>query len=255
MRKNQNMKPITQLEIAEYVEKNIPNFHQNRLEKLKKLKLKDVLKRKNPYLFKVKNITTASDFIKTILEAYLSSQEESLFGGFLEQLSIFICSNVYNGRKSSTEGIDLEFETDNTKYIVSIKSGPNWGNSSQIKKMKDNFKKAKRILGTTTSTGLHVIAVNGCCYGKDNKPNKGDYLKLCGQRFWEFISGNENLYTEIIEPLGHKAKEKNELFLREYAKVINKFSLEFMKMFCDPSGEILWEEVIKFNSSKSIVKA
>ena len=73
------MKPITQLDIAEYVEKNIPNFHQNRLEKLKKLKLKDVLKRKNPYLFKVKNITTAGDFIKTILDAYLSSQEESLF--------------------------------------------------------------------------------------------------------------------------------------------------------------------------------
>jgi hypothetical protein len=121
--------------------------------------------------------------------------------------------------------------------------------------MRDNFKKAKRILGTNSSTGFHVIAVNGCCYGKDNVPNKGDYIKLCGQRFWEFISGNENLYTEIIEPLGHKAKEKNELFLREYAKVINRFSLEFMKMFCDTSGEILWEEVIKFNSAKSISKA
>jgi hypothetical protein len=172
------MKLITQKEIAEYVEKNIPNFHQNRLEKLKKLKLKDVLKRKNPYLFKVKNITTASDFIKTILDAYLSSQEESLFGGFLEGLAIFICSNVYNGRKSSTEGIDLEFEKDKTKYIVSIKSGPSWGNSSQINKMRDNFRKAKRILGTSVSAGFHVIAVNGCCYGKDNVPNKGDYLKL-----------------------------------------------------------------------------
>jgi hypothetical protein len=249
------MNLITQKDIVEYVEKNIPNFHQNRLDKLKKLRLRDVLKRKNPYLFKVKNITTASDFIKTILDAFLSSQEESLFGGFLEELAIFICSNVYNGRKSSTEGIDLDFEKDNAKYIVSIKSGPNWGNSSQIKKMKDNFKKAKRILGTNTSTGFHVIAVNGCCYGKDNTPNKGDYLKLCGQRFWEFISGNENLYTEIVEPLGHKAKEKNDLFLREYAKVINKFSLNFMKMFCDPSGEILWEEVIKFNSGKNSLKA
>jgi len=72
------MKSISQKVIAEYVERNIPDFHKNRLEKLKKLRLKDVLKRKNPYLFRVKNITTASDFIKTILEAYLSSQEESL---------------------------------------------------------------------------------------------------------------------------------------------------------------------------------
>ena len=121
--------------------------------------------------------------------------------------------------------------------------------------MRDNFKKAKRILGTNRSTEFNVIAVNGCCYGKDNVPNKGDYIKLCGQRFWEFISGNENLYTDIIEPLGHKAKEKNDLFLQEYAKVINKFSLEFMKMFCDSSGAIHWEEVIRFNSGKNKVKA
>ncbi|HPK53898.1 MAG TPA: PmeII family type II restriction endonuclease, partial [Smithellaceae bacterium] len=36
------------------------------------------------------------------------------------------------------------------------------------------------------------------CYGKDSNPDKGDYLKLCGQIFWEFISGDENLYTDII---------------------------------------------------------
>ncbi len=188
--------------------------------------------------------------MKTILDAFLSSQEESLFGSFLEELAVFVCNYVYNGNKSSSEGIDLEFEKDNTKYIVSIKSGPNWGNSSQIKRMIDNFKKAKRILGTNTSASSNVIAVNGCCYGKDSTPDKGNYLKLCGQRFWAFVSGNDNLYTEIIEPLGHKAKEKNEQFVEEYSKVINRFSFEFMEMFCDASGAILWEKVIQFNSGK-----
>ena len=242
------MNNITQREITEYVENNIPNFHENRLNKLIKLRLKPVLKRKNPYLFKVKNITTANDFIKTILDAYLSSQEETLFGSFLEALALFICERVYGGRKSSGEGIDLEFEKDSIKYIVSIKSGPNWGNSSQIKKMKDCFNKAKRILGTNTSTPLNIISINGCCYGKDDKPYKGDYLKLCGQRFWEFISGNENLYTEIIKPLGYNAKEKNDRFLMEYSRVINKFSLEFMNMFCSADGTIQWETLVRFNS-------
>lgn len=230
------------------MEQHIPEFHRKRIERLKKLKLKEVLKRKNPYLFKVKHITTAGDFIKTILDAYLSSQEETLFGGFLENLAIYICDYVYHGGKSSAEGIDLEFEKDGAKYLVSIKSGPNWGNSGQIKKMKDNFRKAKRILGTNKSASVNVIAVNGCCYGKDNSPDKGEYLKLCGQRFWAFVSGNDNLYTEIIEPLGHKAKEKNEQFLEEYGKVINKFSREFMEMFCDVNGAIHWDKVIRFNS-------
>jgi hypothetical protein len=40
----------------------------------------------------VKHITTAGDFIKTILDAYLSSQEESIFGSFLESLAIYICN-------------------------------------------------------------------------------------------------------------------------------------------------------------------
>ncbi len=244
------MQAITQDKIIIYVEENIPDFHRNRLEKLGKLKLNEVLKRKNPYLFKVKHITTAGDFIKTVLEAFLSSQEESLFGGFLEGLAVYVCNYVYGGNKSSAEGIDLEFEKNNAKYIVSIKSGPNWGNSSQINKMKDNFRKAKRVLKTNISTSQNVIAVNGCCYGKDNSPDKGEYLKLCGLRFWSFISGNEDLYTDIIEPLGHKAKDKNEQFHEAYSKVVNKFTLEFIENYCDPGGAIHWEKILKYNSGK-----
>ena len=82
-------------------------------------------------------------------------------------------------------------------------------------------------------------------------PDKGYYLKLCGQEFWSFISGNDNLYTDIIEPLGHKAKEKNNLFTQEYARVINQFTLEFIMTFCDSEGNIRWEEIVRFNAAKS----
>lgn len=234
-------------DVVLYVEKNIDSFHSKRIKNLESLKLSKILKRKNPYLFKAKNILTAQDLVKTLLDAHLSSQEETIFGEFLEGLSVFICGKVYNGRKSAAEGIDLEFEKENIKYIVSIKSGPNWGNSSQIKKMLDNFRKAKRILKTNISK-MNIVAVNGCCYGRIKKADKGEYLKLCGQKFWEFISGNKNLYTEIIEPLGHKAKEKNEEFIDAYSQIINKFTLEFGKDFCD-NGKINWIKLVQFNSS------
>ncbi|MYB00819.1 cytosolic protein [Candidatus Poribacteria bacterium] len=242
------MQSITQQEITDYVAANIQVFHQKRLDSLQKLKLLNIVKRKNPYLFKAKDINTAQDFVTFILDAHLSSQEETIFGGFLEELAIFICSQVYGGQKSAAEGIDLEFEKDSIRYIVSIKSGPNWGNSSQVAKLRDNFKKTKRILGTNRSL-TNVVAINGCCYGKDQKPDKGDYLKLCGQKFWEFISGNDNLYTDIIEPLGHQAKKKNEQFMEEYAKVVNKFTAEFIGKYCDAEGNMLWEEIVKFNSA------
>lgn len=243
------MNPIDLNEIARYVEDHIGDFHQRRLAKLKNLKLKEVLRRKNPYLYKAKNINDAHDLVKYLLDAFLTSQEETLFGEFLEGLAIYICQKAMNGRKSSAEGVDLEFEQDGIYYIVSIKSGPNWGNSSQVKRMVDNFKKAQRIL-RTNNPGIRVQAVNGCCYGKDNSPDKGDYLKLCGQEFWTFISGNDRLYIEIIEPLGHRAREHNESFAKEYARIVNLFSAQFIHDFCD-QGAINWEKLVKFNSARS----
>ncbi|MEW5842644.1 MAG: PmeII family type II restriction endonuclease [Bacteroidota bacterium] len=234
-------------DVRKYVEENIGSFHKKRLEGLGELKLLRILLRKNPYLFKAKNTLTAHDLVKSLLDAHLSSQEETIFREFLEGLAIFICGKVYNGKKSGAEGIDLEFEREGVKYIIAIKSGPNWGNSSQINKMKETFRKTKKILQTNTSK-QKIIAVNGCCYGRDNNPDKGEYLKLCGQKFWEFISGDTNLYTTIIEPLGHKAKEKNEEFLLAYSQLINKFTFEFSKDFC-VDGIINWVKLVRLNSA------
>jgi len=172
--------------------------------------------------------------------------EWSIFGDSLEGLAIHINKTVFNGNKSAAEGIDLEFNSDGVKYIVAIKSGPNWGNYSQIQKMKDNFNKAKRILRTSNSK-MNIIAVNGCCYGVDNQPDKGEYQKLCGQRFWQFMSGDESLFTQIIEPLGHEARERNEEFLEFYAQIITKFTCSFAEKFCN-DGKIDWERLVIFNS-------
>lgn len=244
------MKKLKLDDVIQYVEENIGTFHQKRIEGLNKLKLKTVLKKKNPYLFKAKYLLTAEEIIRKITDAFISSKEETIFGDWLEGLAIFINQKVYNGWKSGITGIDLEFDRDRIRYIIAIKSGPNWGNSSQISKMKSDFNTAKRTL-RTSSSGLIVNAVNGCCYGKDRNPDKGEYFKYCGQEFWHFISGQENLYKDIIEPLGHKAKEKNEEFMETYAKMINKFTREFTIDFCEKNGEINWYKLLEFNSGKS----
>ena len=245
------MNPVSSEEITAHIEENIPTFHKRRLESLTGLKLRKVLKRKNPYLFEAKNVTAAPDLVRGILDAHLSSQEETIFGGFLEGLAVFICGEAFGGRKSAAEGVDLELEQDGIAYIMSIKSGPNWGNSSQIKKMIQNFKLAKRVLGTNAAN-KNVVAVNGCCYGIEPHEDKGDYLKKCGQRFWSFISGDKGLFTTIIEPLGHSARERNEEFQREYAKVLNLFTKEFIDEFCGGDGAIDWEKLVSFNSGANV---
>ena len=100
--------------------------------------------------------------------------------------------------------------------------------------MKSEFKTAKITLRTSNSH-LHIMAINGCCDGKESSVDKGEFFKYCGQSFWELISGSSTLYIDIIEPLGHKAKEKNEEFCESYAKKLNIFTREFIQDFCMPS--------------------
>lgn len=245
------MPALNLADVTNYVEKNIGVFHQKRIESLDNLKLNKILSRKNPYLFRAKNMLVAGDIVKGIVDAHISSNEETIFGDWLEGLAIFINEKVYAGRKSGIPGIDLEFDKDRERFLVTIKSGPNWGNSGQIAKMKDYFRTAARTLRTSNS-GITMVPVNGCCYGKDDSPDKGEYFKYCGQAFWNFISGNSELYKEIIEPLGHMAQERNDEFDESYSRVLNKFTLAFGTEFCNRDGSINWNKLTELNSKARI---
>lgn len=244
------MKKLDIRDVTDYVEKHIGEFHEKRMAKVNTIQLKDVLKAKNPYMFKAKNVTTASEIIDGILSAFLSSSEEGIFGNWLERLAIYINKSVYDGQKAAVDGIDLDFVKDGKRYLVAIKSGPNWGNDSQYKKMVDQFNTAKRRLATSGSK-LEVVCVNGCCYGKSNPASeykaKG-YYKMCGQRFWELISGEPELFVKIIEPLGHEAEKHNLDFKKSYSMLKNKLEKEFLLNYTKHDGSIDWDKLVRFNS-------
>jgi hypothetical protein len=233
-------------ELNTFVNTNIDKFHLGKAKTLQGLGLKSILARKNPYLFKAKNITTASDLVHDLLEAYLSSSEEKLFGNFLEELAIFISSKTCGGRKSAATGVDLEFDSDGVHYLVSIKSGPQWGNSSQQKKQELDFQTAVGVMKQLDRT-MNVQPVLGICYGKTKTSFLRGYMKVVGQSFWHLISNNEHLYTDIIEPLGYRAKEHNETFMQEKSRIINVFTQEFINDFC-VNGAIDWKKIVQFNS-------
>jgi hypothetical protein len=232
--------------IHQYIKETGPFFQDDLLANVE---LETLIDMKGPFFLSTNDTENVAEIVKWLIKNFLDSKIEQVIGDWLEGLAIFINGKVYGGIKSGIKGIDLEFDNNNVRNIVSIKSGPNWGNSSQIEKMENNFKTAIKTLRTSNSN-LQIICVNGCCYGKDNNPDKGTYYKYCGQRFWEYIGGNENIYIDIIEPLGHKAKERNENYLKQYSGKINIFVKEFIENFCNKDGSIDWEKLVKYNSGK-----
>ncbi len=240
------MKTLSLERVNTYVNENIVEFHQRKIESLEKLTLSKLL-RKNPYLFRAKDIRSAGTLMKGLLDAFLSSSEEKLFGDFLENLAVFVAGETCNGRKSSAQGVDLEFESNGVHYIVSIKSGPNWGNSSQHGKLEQDLKTAVARLKQSKHE-LNVQPVLGICYGKTRTTFPRGYMKVVGQNFWFLIGQDRNLYIEIVEPIGYRATEHNERFNEERARVENRFAGEFIEMYCERNGSIDWVKLIEFNS-------
>jgi hypothetical protein len=238
------MNPLDLDEVRQYVNTHIDTFHENRINSLSKTTIKD-LTNKNPYLLRAKNVTKASELVEGALAAKLSSSEEEHFGQFLEDLAIFVAEKTTAGHKSGVPGVDLEFDNDGWHYFISIKSDSNWGNSSQQKKQEEDLKNAVQKFKHRKGHRTQTDAILGICYGKTRTARLRGYLKLVGQNFWTFISGNRELYKDIVEPIGYRAKEHNEAYETALANVLNQLTLQFIQVFCEPDGSIDWPRLVE----------
>lgn len=73
-------------------------------------------------------------------------------------------------------------------------------------------------------------------------------MKIVGQNFWYLISENKDLYTDIIEPIGYKAREHNDNFNQKKSNITNRLTKEFIDRFCFLDGAINWNALVKYNS-------
>jgi len=114
-------------DLERLIAKSLQEFYNRRLQRLESLKLKDYLKRKNPYLYKAIGTEKASEIIEEILAAYMIASDEGIFGGaFFEPIAKIASGGVV----SPSEGVDIAIETDKKYLAIAVKSGPNIFNAS-----------------------------------------------------------------------------------------------------------------------------
>ena len=242
-------KEIDLAELREFIHDELHRFNESKLSKLNGLDLVKIIRRKNPYLFRYKNFEALEDLVKALVDATLSSSDETLFGVILERVAIKVCEQSFSGRKSMVEGIDLEFDRDNIRYIVSIKSGPNWGNSDQKKRMKQHFTQARRIFQQGGYSQM-VRAIEGCCYGQTSRMfNQGDYQKLCGREFWQLISGNQAMYQVVLDLIAEASKDNGRTYKHHYDIAIMRITDELSSIYIDLNGDIDWSKILEKNST------
>src|SRR6266496_419323 len=186
-------------ELETLIRKCLSSYYQRRIQALDSLDLTTVLRRKNPYLFRANGMSNAPEMIRELLAAHVSSSDESIFGDeFFEPICNAVSQEVI--QVAGARGTDFVVETADSYEVISLKSGPNAFNSSQVEKQNEHFEEIQRsVRATIRGLRKQFIPIMGCAYGRVNsEPTRSrKYYKLAGQAFWERVTGDPGFYLKL----------------------------------------------------------
>lgn len=222
-------------------------FYQNLMASLNKVDLDGILKRKNPYLYRAKGMNNATQLVDSILAAYVSSSEETIFGNvFFEPLAIA----ASGGQKAVTEGADITVDKDDTIYTIAVKSGTSVFNGDSRKRQEQNFQSAAKRVQQARKAYMPVV---GYGYGRKRvrEANPKFYWELAGQDFWTWLTGDNDFYVKIIAYMGTRPDEYAKQFDDAYNKAENRLVRQFTVNYCNEDGSIDWNKLVQFNSGSS----
>ena len=236
-------------ELQTLISKCLQNFYERRVSKVEKLRLKDFLRRKNPYLFKALGTQKAQDIIEPILTAYIGASDETMFGEvFFEPIARIAA----DAKVSDAEGVDFVIETDDRFLAVALKSGPNIYNASQKKRQSQEFSALRNRLYKLHKQFDPML---GHAYGRAKTEPTKDlvYRRRSGQSFWTEITGDSDFYLKLVRLMKEEPAKHKEKYAPAWDAAINRFTAEFIQDFCFSDGHIDWEKLVRF-VSEDIIK-
>lgn len=240
--------------LANVIRKHLIEFYRRRIQSLSNLKLKKVLKNKNPYLYKARGTQSANEVVEGLLSDHLSSSDEGMFGdAFFEPLALEM-AKLIGGTVAPSEGVDISIETISSYKAIALKSGPNIFNASQAKKQNQEFMSLRSRLAKLKKD---FDAVLGHAYGTKQTPASETkiYRSCSGQALWEEITGDAEFYKKIIRLMNDNDISRHRAeFESEYEKAVNRYLGEFIPEFCNSNGSIAWEKLLEYNSGKKATK-
>ena len=242
--------------VKEAIAKALEVFYSSLIAKIDNINIRDIMKSKNPYLYRAKSMQTSAEIIESVLQAFVSSSEETIFGNcFFEPIAIA----ASGGTKSATKGVDIEIfdSASNMKYFIAVKSGTSIFNADSMKKQGENFAEAQRTL-RTSGARIGFEAIVGYAYGTKAETGRGKakiYEEVAGEEFWEVITGDKDFYTKIISYMDTLPEKYIKDYKSSYNKASNRLMRDFSIEFCNPDGTINWVKLVDYNSGSPKRKA
>jgi len=207
-------------------------------KRLKSLHIKDIIKSKNPYLYRASGIVTCEDLVLRAFNDYVSASVEGYFGPFFESVARI----VSGGFKPPGSGeVDLFIQTGDAVRLYVIKSGPKGFNSSSYDKAKRDLDSSEAKLWQDKVKTEKRIAF---AYGRrSNTVMKAGIVHLSSRDFWTELSGDEDFYKRLLDACAVMAP----LYIADMQAPLGELLQEAHQSFCE-DNEINWDKVLRLVS-------
>ena len=216
----------------------LETFYGTLIEKIDGLNIQKVMKRKNPYLYRAKAMQSATEIVDSVLTAFVSSSEETIFGNcFFEPIAIA----ASGGNKALAEGIDIMIQNNETNTIsaIAVKSGPSVFNADSKKRQEQNFTAASKL---AQQAKARYVRSDVDMAKLENDLRK--WIVVPEIPVYLSVDGNENIrigYNSLKEILikylnetGHDVDgEKYDIYEKKHGNVTVAYAVRHLKYMSD----------------------
>lgn len=198
------------------------------------LRMKEIIRNKNPYLYRSSGINTCEGLVTRAFQDYISASVENDFGKFFEAVA-----RIFSGGVKPVGGgeVDLDVRKADTAFLYAMKSGSKGFNSSSYDKARRDLLSAERRL---RQDNLRTEKRIGFAYGKRRESFKDGITQLTSKGFWEEISGDALFYKELLDACSLLSP----LYTADLQAPYTKLLEEARSLFCD-GEKIDWDRVLK----------
>ncbi len=235
-------------DLKQVVRQCLDSFYTKKLKSLRSLTLTNLLLRKNPYLYRALGIQEPSELVAAMVDAYISSSDETIFGkAFFEEVVL----QYGKVRRSGITGTDFIRETEQDYVVISLKSGPHAFSASQYDKQNADFTK---VFQTLREQGIrkHIDLVLGMSYGQvsPNRASSYIYRISSGRQLWQELTDDPEFYIKLLDIIGDYSVQKRVAYQLEKSAILQRFTAEFISLYTE-AGIINWTALVNINAPAS----
>jgi hypothetical protein len=238
--------------IEKYIFTAAREFHKGQLDKLDRVSAKSLIKSVDPYILMMSPFTTKESWAVKSLDRHMFSSEEGMKGTMYEKIARFILKVRIPGARKPPQFFDCQLYADGFLTFFELKSGSNWGNSSQWDSLRRRFTELQR-----NHAPQPVRLILGIAYGKSSKGilehYDGKIIEIRGQEFWHYITDEPDFYIELGKRLASGSKAYNSSLILKRNTTINRLISE-AEEFCFPNGQLDTELILRMNSERPVSK-